>query len=102
MQTLLIFLYILVAVVLVILILLQQSKGSDIGSAFGGGASNTMFGPSSSFSPLSKVTAVLAFVFLTLSLVITLQSKNPSEELLIESDISSSIEVGELPDSDSD
>lgn len=102
MQTLLIFLYILVAVVLVILILLQQSKGSDIGSAFGGGASNTMFGPSSGFSPLSKVTAVLAAVFLTLSLVITLQAKSPNEELLIESDNSSPIQVGELPEGDLD
>ena len=102
MQTLLIFLYILVAVVLVILILLQQSKGSDIGSAFGGGASNTMFGPSSGFSPLSKVTAVLAVIFLTLSLVITLQSKSPNEELLIESDNSSPIQVGELPEGDLD
>ena len=34
----------LLAVVLVILVLLQQGKGSDLGSAFGGGSSNSMFG----------------------------------------------------------
>ena len=33
----------LLAVVLVILVLLQQGKGSDLGSAFGGGSSNSMF-----------------------------------------------------------
>ena len=31
----------LLAVVLVILVLLQQGKGSDLGSAFGGGSSNS-------------------------------------------------------------
>ena len=51
METLLIFFFVLVSVVLVILVLLQQGKGSDIGSAFGGGASNNMFGPNSALSP---------------------------------------------------
>ena len=67
MQTFLIFLYILSAILLVILVLLQQGKGSDIGSAFGGGSGNTMFGPNSSLSPLAKVTAILSLIFLVLS-----------------------------------
>ena len=76
MENLLIFFYILISVSLILIILLQQGKGSDIGSAFGGGASNTMFGSSSSSNPLTKVTAVLAAIFLILSLSITYISRS--------------------------
>ena len=76
MENLLIFFYILISVSLVLIILLQQGKGSDIGSAFGAGSSNTMFGASSSSNPLTKVTSVLAAVFLILSLSITYISRS--------------------------
>ena len=84
METFLIFLFILVSVILVGLVLLQQGKGSDIGSAFGGGSSNTMFGPNSSLSPLSKITAVFSLVFLVLSFYLTMQSRSIEEEIIIE------------------
>ena len=76
MENLLIFFYILISVSLILIILLQQGKGSEIGSAFGAGSSNTMFGTSSSSNPLTKVTAVLAAVFLILSLSITYISRS--------------------------
>ena len=60
---------------MILIILLQQGKGSDIGSAFGGGSSNAMFGSSTKSNPLTKVTAVLAAVFLILSLSITYISR---------------------------
>ena len=90
MENLLIFFYILISVSLVLIILLQQGKGSDIGSAFGAGSSNTMFGSSSSSNPLTKVTAVLAAVFLILSLSITyisrssLNQESPVDQIEIE------------------
>ena len=76
MENLLIFFYILISISLILIILLQQGKGSDIGSAFGGGSSNTMFGSSSASNPLTKVTAVLAAIFLILSLSITYLSRS--------------------------
>jgi len=76
MENLLIFFYILISVSLILIILLQQGKGSDIGSAFGGGSSNTMFGSSNTSNPLTKVTAVLAAIFLILSLSITYLSRS--------------------------
>ncbi len=76
MENLLIFFYILISISLILIILLQQGKGSDIGSAFGAGSSNTMFGSSSSSNPLTKVTAILAAIFLILSLSITYISRN--------------------------
>ena len=69
---------------------MQQGKGSDIGSAFGAGSSNTMFGTSSNSNPLTKVTALLAAVFLILSLSITyisrssLNQESPVDQIEIE------------------
>ena len=90
MENLLIFFYILISVSLILIILLQQGKGSDIGSAFGGGSSNAMFGSSSNSNPLTKVTAVLSAIFLVLSLSITyisrsnLDKETSIEEIIIE------------------
>ena len=65
---------------MILIILLQQGKGSDIGSAFGAGSSNTMFGSSTSSNPLTKVTAILAAIFLILSLSITYLSRSSMVE----------------------
>ena len=97
MENLLIFFYILISVALILIILLQQGKGSDIGSAFGAGSSNTMFGSSSSSNPLTKVTAILAAIFLILSLSITYISRSSmiEESPIIEVEID---ETGILPE----
>ena len=97
MENLLIFFYILISVSLILIILLQQGKGSDIGSAFGAGSSNTMFGSSSSSNPLTKVTAILAAIFLILSLSITYISRSSmiEESPIIEVEID---ETGILPE----
>ena len=97
MENLLIFFYILISISLILIILLQQGKGSDIGSAFGAGSSNTMFGSSSSSNPLTKVTAILAAIFLILSLSITYISRSSmiQESPIIEVEID---ETGILPE----
>ena len=97
MENLLIFFYILISISLILIILLQQGKGSDIGSAFGAGSSNTMFGSSSSSNPLTKVTAILAAIFLILSLSITYVSRSSmiEESPIIEVEID---ETGLLPE----
>ena len=97
MENLLILFYILISISLILIILLQQGKGSDIGSAFGAGSSNTMFGTSSSTNPLTKVTAILAAIFLILSLSITYISRSSmiEESPIIEVEID---ETGILPE----
>ena len=97
MENLLIFFYILNSISLILIILLQQGKGSDIGSAFGAGSSNTMFGSSSSSNPLTKVTAILAAIFLILSLSITYISRSSmiEDSTIIEVEID---ETGILPE----
>ena len=98
MQTFLIFFYIFIALLLIILVLLQQGKGSDIGSAFGGGTSNTMFGPNNSLSPLAKITAILSLIFLVLSFYLTFQPRSIGQQDIFKEEITKPKE-GIVPDS---
>src|SRR4051812_43650404 len=52
------------------LILIQHGKGADMGAAFGGGASGSLFGASGSANFLSRTTAVLAAVFFVCTLAL--------------------------------
>ena len=53
-----------VAVALIGLILIQQGKGAEAGASFGAGASQTVMGSAGGWNFFSKVTALLATVFL--------------------------------------
>ena len=70
--------HLIVAVAIVILVLLQQGKGSDMGAAFGGGSSQSLFGARGSANFLSRATSILVTVFflssLTLAYLYTRQS----------------------------
>jgi preprotein translocase subunit SecG len=65
-------LYVLVCGLLIITILLQQGKGGDIASAFGGGSSQAVFGARSGATMLTRVTSVLAALFVIGALVLTI------------------------------
>ena len=57
--------YVLVCLTLILVVLLQQGKGGDIASAFGGGGgSQTAFGARSGATVLSQATAVCAVLFI--------------------------------------
>ena len=55
--------------------MLQQGKGSDLGSAFGGGSSDSLFGPLGPSNFLSKLTWILISLFFILCLLLAYQSK---------------------------
>jgi len=57
-------LYVLVCLVLMLVVLLQQGKGGDIASAFGGGTSQAAFGARSGATVLSRATTVCAVLFM--------------------------------------
>ncbi|ALM51072.1 preprotein translocase subunit SecG [Halomonas huangheensis] len=59
-----------IAIALVALILLQQGKGAEAGAAFGGGASQTVFGSRGSGTFLYRATALLAVCFFATSLTL--------------------------------
>ncbi|MEK6748159.1 MAG: preprotein translocase subunit SecG [Pseudomonadota bacterium] len=71
MDTVLIVVYLLIAMSLIGLVLIQQGKGADAGAAFGSGASSTVFGARGSASFLTRATAVLATLFFVLALVLS-------------------------------
>jgi preprotein translocase subunit SecG len=57
---------------LIAVVLLQQGKGQDLASAFGGGGTQTAFGPRGSANVLSRATTVLAGVFMVTSLALSM------------------------------
>ena len=69
-QTLLFILEVVVAVALIGFILIQHGKGADAGAAFGSGSSATVFGSQGAGNFLTRVTTVLAVIFLGNSLLL--------------------------------
>ena len=67
--------HVIIAVLIIALILLQKGKGADMGSAFGAGASGTIFGSKGSANFLSRTTAVLATIFFITSLALAYLNK---------------------------
>jgi preprotein translocase subunit SecG len=67
-RTLVMIFHVFLAFGLVSLILLQRGKGAEVGTAFGAGASGTVFGARGSASFLTRATAVLATLFFVTSL----------------------------------
>ena len=65
-------LYVLVCLFLVLVVLLQQGKGADLAGAFGGGGSQTSFGPRSTTNIMHRLTSwsFVAFVVLSLALAV--------------------------------
>ncbi len=70
MQLILLVIHLVTCMGILALVLLQQGKGSDIGAAFGSGASNTVFGSPGSASFLLKLTGFAALVFFATSILL--------------------------------
>ncbi|MBI5234846.1 MAG: preprotein translocase subunit SecG [Deltaproteobacteria bacterium] len=74
MYTAIIVIHILVSIAMIVSVLLQVGKGADMGSAFGGAGSQTLFGSAGPATLLAKVTGVCAGIFMLTSLYLTYQS----------------------------
>jgi len=80
METLILVLHVLAALTIIGLVLLQHGKGADMGAAFGGGASGSLFGATGSANFLSRITAGVATVFFLTSLGLTWYSSHATED----------------------
>ena len=83
MSLLFVIIHIVVCIALIMIVLLQTGKGADMGAAFGGGASQTLFGSTGSSTFLGKLTTVAAVVFMLTSLTLAYMSSNRAKESII-------------------
>jgi preprotein translocase subunit SecG len=68
MSVFLVVMHVVVSIALILIVLLQTGKGADMGAAFGGGSSQTLFGSSGASTFLGKATTVAAVIFMLTSL----------------------------------
>jgi len=78
---LVLFLHIVACLFLIGVVLLQQGKSQDLASAFGGGGTQTAFGPRGSANVLSRATTVLAGLFMVTSLALSMLRPHESSIL---------------------
>lgn len=83
MSTAIIAIHVIVSIALIMIILLQTGKGADMGAAFGGGASQTLFGSSGSSTFLGKLTTVAAIIFMLTSLVLAYMSGHRTQSSIM-------------------
>ena len=74
MSILLVIVYVLVCIFLILVVLLQQGKGADLAGAFGGGGSQTSFGPRSASNIMHRMTTGSFVLFVVLSLALAILS----------------------------
>jgi preprotein translocase subunit SecG len=65
-------LHLLASIALVLIVLLQTGRGSEIGAAFGSGASQTLFGSSGGSGFMTRLTTIVVIIFMLTSLVLAI------------------------------
>ncbi len=81
MYTFLSIVYVFVCLFLILVVLLQSGKGGGLGSAFGGGASQQIFGGAGAGNLLTRLTAGFAFTFMALSVWLAFLSTSGEQAL---------------------
>ncbi len=86
------------AVAVIGLVLIQQPKG-DMGSAFGGGGSQSMFGSRGSANFLTKSTSWMCFIFFATSLTLAyMYAQSSNNEGVVDQSVVEEVErASELP-----
>ena len=72
------------SIAIIVLILLQQGKGADMGSSFGGGSAGSLFGASGAANFLSRTTKWAAIIFFSATAGLAYIAHHPSSKALDE------------------
>ncbi|MBI5064138.1 MAG: preprotein translocase subunit SecG [Desulfatitalea sp.] len=83
MSILIVVIHVFVCIALIMIVLLQTGKGADMGAAFGGGASQTLFGTTGASTFLSKATTAAAIIFMLTSLALAYMAGTRQESDLV-------------------
>lgn len=89
--------HLLVTLGLILIVLLQAGKGADIGAAFGGGSSQTVFGGRGAATFLSKATSALAILFMLTSLTLTILASQRGTASVVGEDLPRPAESAPAP-----
>ena len=89
---------VILTVVIIVMVLLQQGKGSDLGSAFGGGSSNSMFGALGPSDFLGKFTYAVVAIWLILSLLLAYLLKTENSEIIFDTPLIEEVKEEDLSD----
>ena len=89
---------VILTVVIIVMVLLQQGKGSDLGSAFGGGSSNSMFGALGPSNFLGKLTYAVVAIWLILSLLLAYLLKTENSEVIFDTPLIEEVKEEGLSD----
>lgn len=73
--------HVLAALGIIGLVLMQQGRGADMGSGFGGGSSNTVFGSGGAGNFLTRTTSTIAIVFFLTSFTLAYFAKEHSDSV---------------------
>ncbi len=97
MSILLIIIHILVCIALIMIVLLQTGKGADMGAAFGGGSSQTLFGSTGASTFLGKATTGAAILFMVTSLTLAYLSSHRTGDQSIVTDTPAPVQTQAAP-----
>ena len=86
MTILVIIIHVMVCVALIMIVLLQTGKGADMGAAFGGGSSQTLFGSTGGATFLSKATTAVAVIFMLTCFILAYISTHRQSSSIMEGD----------------
>lgn len=101
MATLITILHVIVCLILIIAVLLQSGKSADLAGAFGGGGSQSVFGPRGATSLLSKVTTASAVIFMLTSLGLWIVSAKGAKSV-VSGEEAPAVTETQVPENDPD
>ena len=84
MTVLIVIIHVMVCIALIMIVLLQTGKGADMGAAFGGGSSQTLFGSTGASTFLSKATTAVAVVFMVTCFILAYISTHQQPSSIME------------------
>ena len=97
MTTFIIAIHVIVSIILIVVILLQTGSAGGMGAAFGGGGSQTLFGGSGSGKFFTRLTAIVAGVFMITSITLTVMSAHRAKGTVMENYTPSAVEAPAKP-----
>src|SRR5690606_21013172 len=87
---------------IIVLVLLQQGKGADMGSSFGGGSAGSVFGAAGAANFLSRMTKWAAIIFFVSTGGLAYMAHNPVASGLIDGGVMQNFQGSAVPSTSSE